>query len=196
METESDALVSLKLLTRNKHLVEARKAKGMAQVAFSKAVGIGFQKYADIENLKRSPTVGDQSKISSYLGLFPDDLFPAALLEAIEADVFGHRDATLDTPQIISLTEAQHLQLVYQDEEMDDIDGRLLAERIGTALDSLPPRQREVIRHRFGFDGRAKTLKETGRYLGLTAEGVRKIETKVLRKLRHPTISRNLEDFV
>jgi len=64
-------------------------------------------------------------------------------------------------------------------------------------LNTLNPRECKVLQLRFGLeDGRSKTLEEIGREFGLTRERIRQIEAKALRKLRHPTRSRKLRDFL
>jgi len=74
---------------------------------------------------------------------------------------------------------------------------QLLREAIDRALGQLTDRERRVLELRFGLeDGRARTLEEVGREIGVTRERVRQIEGEALRKLRHPLISRILKDFV
>jgi RNA polymerase primary sigma factor len=74
---------------------------------------------------------------------------------------------------------------------------QLLREAIDRALNQLTDRERRVLELRFGLeDGRARTLEEVGREIGVTRERVRQIEGEALRKLRHPLISRILKDFV
>jgi len=74
---------------------------------------------------------------------------------------------------------------------------QLLREQIGNVLDTLTEREESVLRLRFGLDdGRTKTLEEVGNYFGVTRERIRQIEAKALRKLRHPSRSRRLKDFM
>jgi len=74
---------------------------------------------------------------------------------------------------------------------------QLLKEEVDTVLDSINPRERRVLQLRFGLeDGRARTLEEVGREFGVTRERIRQIEAKALRKLRHPTRSKKLRDFL
>lgn len=73
----------------------------------------------------------------------------------------------------------------------------LLKQEVAKLLEHLKPREAEIIRLRFGFvDGRSYTLKEVGEKLGITRERVRQIESKALRRLRHPSRSQRVRDFV
>ncbi len=74
---------------------------------------------------------------------------------------------------------------------------QLLKEQLMDVLGSLTPREAKVLRLRFGLDdGRAKTLEEVGREFKVTRERIRQIEAKALRKLRHPSRSKRLKDFL
>ena len=74
---------------------------------------------------------------------------------------------------------------------------QLLKEQIGEVLSSLTPREQRVIQLRFGLeDGRSRTLEEVGKEFNVTRERIRQIEAKALRKLRHPSRSRKLKDYL
>ena len=74
---------------------------------------------------------------------------------------------------------------------------KLLKEQIDEVLSTLSPRERRVLQLRFGLDdGRARTLEEVGKEFGVTRERIRQIEAKALRKLRHPSRSRRLKDYL
>ena len=73
----------------------------------------------------------------------------------------------------------------------------LLKEQLTEVLDTLTPREEKVLRLRFGLDdGRARTLEEVGKEFNVTRERIRQIEAKALRKLRHPSRSKKLKDFL
>ncbi|HYN90703.1 MAG TPA: RNA polymerase sigma factor RpoD [Thermoleophilaceae bacterium] len=73
----------------------------------------------------------------------------------------------------------------------------LRRENVRRALDALPPREREVIEMRYGLSGnKARTLEEVGRAFGVTRERIRQIESKTLSKLRHPSRSQKLRDYL
>ena len=73
----------------------------------------------------------------------------------------------------------------------------LLKEQLGEVLKTLTPREEKVLRLRFGLeDGRSRTLEEVGKEFNVTRERIRQIEAKALRKLRHPSRSKKLKDFL
>jgi len=73
----------------------------------------------------------------------------------------------------------------------------MLKEQLLEVLDSLNEREKKVLKLRFGLeDGRARTLEEVGKEFNVTRERIRQIEAKALRKLRHPSRSKKLKDFL
>ena len=73
----------------------------------------------------------------------------------------------------------------------------MLKEQLSEVLETLTPREAMVLRLRFGLvDGRQRTLEEVGREFNVTRERIRQIESKALRKLRHPSRSKRLKDFL
>jgi len=106
---------------------------------------------------------------------------------------------SLETP--IGEEEDSHLGDFIKDEDApapDDMASfTLLKEQLMEVLDTLTPREEKVLRLRFGLDdGKARTLEEVGREFNVTRERIRQIEAKALRKLRHPSRSKKLKDFL
>jgi RNA polymerase primary sigma factor len=106
---------------------------------------------------------------------------------------------SLETP--IGEEEDSHLGDFIQDENVpvpaDAAAFTLLKEQLVDVLDTLTDREQKVLRLRFGLDdGRARTLEEVGKEFNVTRERIRQIEAKALRKLRHPSRSRKLKDYL
>lgn len=106
---------------------------------------------------------------------------------------------SLETP--IGEEEDSHLGDFIQDEHVvvpaDQATFTLLHEQLMEALSTLTEREQEVLRQRFGLDdGKPKTLEEVGKQFHVTRERIRQIEAKALRKLRHPSRSRKLKDYL
>ncbi|MGB1249709.1 MAG: RNA polymerase sigma factor RpoD [Candidatus Promineifilaceae bacterium] len=96
-----------------------------------------------------------------------------------------------------STTYGDFIQDESAAEPIDAASKELLREQIRSALDFLTDREREVLQMRFGLkDGKDHTLEEVGRKFGVTRERIRQIEAKALRKLRHPSRSRALRDYL
>ncbi len=106
---------------------------------------------------------------------------------------------SLETP--IGEEEDSHLGDFIQDDQVpvpaDAAAFELLKEQLNEVLDTLTEREQKVLRLRFGLDdGKARTLEEVGRKFNVTRERIRQIEAKALRKLRHPSRSRKLKDYL
>ena len=106
---------------------------------------------------------------------------------------------SLDTP--IGEEDDSHLGDFIEDDTAlspsDSAAFSMLREELKSALESLTDRERQVIELRFGLlDGRARTLEEVGKEFNVTRERIRQIEAKALRKLRHPSRSKKLRDFL
>ena len=106
---------------------------------------------------------------------------------------------SLETP--IGEEEDSHLGDFIPDDDApapaEVVAGTLLKEQLMDVLDTLTPREEKVLRLRFGLDdGKARTLEEVGREFSVTRERIRQIEAKALRKLRHPSRSKKLKDFL
>ncbi len=136
----------------------------------------------------REPTM---EEIGELMSLTPD-----RVREIIK---ISQEPVSLETP--IGEEEDSHLGDFIEDEDApappDVASFTLLKEQLGEVLDSLSSRERDVLRLRFGLeDGRARTLEEVGQVFGVTRERIRQIEAKALRKLRQPSRSKKLRDYL
>jgi RNA polymerase primary sigma factor len=106
---------------------------------------------------------------------------------------------SLETP--IGEEEDSHLGDFIEDHDArapaEEASFTLLREQLDEVLKTLTEREQRVLRLRFGLDdGRARTLEEVGQKFGVTRERIRQIEAKTLRKLRHPSRSKKLKDYL
>ncbi len=117
----------------------------------------------------------------------------------IEIQKIAQDPVSLETP--IGEEEDSHLGDFIEDENAiapsDIVETSILKEQLIGVLDTLTPREEKVLRLRYGVDdGRPRTLEEVGKEFNVTRERIRQIEAKALRKLRHPSRSKRLKDFV
>jgi RNA polymerase primary sigma factor len=141
-----------------------------------------------VQELGREPT---SEEIGSELELPPD--------RVREIMKVSQEPVSLETP--IGEEEDSHLGDFLEDPAAlapsDAASHQLLKEQVMDVLSSLTPRERKVLELRFGLeDGRSRTLEEVGREFNVTRERIRQIEAKALRKLRHPTRSKKLKDYL
>ena len=152
-----------------------------------------INKYKKIEReleqkLQRPPT---PEEISKVMGIDSD--------KAHEIERISQDTTSLETP--VGKEEDTRLKEFIKDEvtvsPFDSASQELLKGHIDEVLETLNPRERRVLALRFGLkDGRTRTLEEVGREFGVTRERIRQIEAKALRKLRHPSRSKRLRDYL
>jgi len=124
------------------------------------------------------------------------DLTPEKVREILK---IAQEPVSLETP--IGEEDDSHLGDFIEDQEAtspsDHAAYEMLKEQLEDVLDTLTDREENVLRLRFGLDdGRTRTLEEVGKVFGVTRERIRQIEAKALRKLRHPSRSKRLKDFL
>lgn len=124
------------------------------------------------------------------------DLQPEKVREILK---IAQEPVSLETP--IGEEDDSHLGDFIEDSDAqspsDHAAYELLKEQLEDVLDTLTDREENVLRLRFGLDdGRTRTLEEVGKVFGVTRERIRQIEAKALRKLRHPSRSKRLKDFL
>jgi RNA polymerase primary sigma factor len=145
------------------------------------------------DKLQREPT---DSEVDDREAIGPQTVSPEKVREIMKV---SQEPVSLETP--IGEEEDSHLGDFIPDlasvAPADAASHQLLKEQVEGVLDSLTPRERRVLQLRFGLeDGRSRTLEEVGRDFNVTRERIRQIEAKALRKLRHPSRSRKLKDYL
>ncbi|MBE3564241.1 MAG: RNA polymerase sigma factor RpoD [Thermogemmatispora sp.] len=141
-----------------------------------------------LQDLGREPT---SEEIAEQM-----DISPEKVREIIKV---SQEPVSLETP--IGEEEDSHLGDFIEDHTAlapaDAASHQLLKEQVEDVLASLTERERKVLQLRFGLDdGRSRTLEEVGKEFHVTRERIRQIEAKALRKLRHPSRSRKLKDYL
>jgi len=141
-----------------------------------------------VQRLGREPTA---EEIANEMGIGSE--------RVEEIQRIAQEPVSLETP--IGEEEDSQLGDFIEDKELpspeDAAAGQLLREQLEGMLQDLTEREKEVLRLRFGLeDGHPYTLEEVGRRFGVTRERIRQIEAKALRKLRHPSRSKKLRDFL
>ncbi len=119
--------------------------------------------------------------------------------KVLEIMKMSQETVSLETP--IGEEEDSHLGDFIEDENIpqpsNSASFSMLKEQLGEVLNSLTEREEKVLRLRFGLDdGKARTLEEVGKEFDVTRERIRQIEAKALRKLRHPSRSKKLKDYL
>ncbi len=196
-----ETVVRLRLIPQNKRLVDARKERGWTQTDLALLIGIDQKTLSAIETLKLAPTPALREEIADALEKPVDYLFPESLLHALEADVFARRTREIGERHLMGLTEAKRAGLLPSpdgEETFDDLLKKpVLHEGVNLALRTLTPREAKIIDLLFGLsDGNSRTLAEVGKEFGVTRGRILQIEHMALRKLRHPSRSRKLKDFL
>ncbi|MDQ0190465.1 RNA polymerase sigma factor RpoD [Alicyclobacillus cycloheptanicus] len=141
-----------------------------------------------LQELGREPTA---EEIAAEMDMTPE--------KVREIQKIAQEPVSLETP--IGEEDDSHLGDFIPDDEApapaDAAAYELLKEQLEDVLDTLTEREENVLRLRFGLDdGRTRTLEEVGKVFGVTRERIRQIEAKALRKLRHPSRSKRLKDFL
>ena len=141
-----------------------------------------------VQRLGREPTA---EEIAREMEIMPD--------KVEEIQRIAQEPVSLETP--IGEEEDSQLGDFLEDKDIPSPEeaaaSQLLREQLEEMLDDLSDREREVLRLRFGLeDGHPYTLEEVGRRFGVTRERIRQIEAKALRKMRHPSRSKKLRDFL
>ena len=141
-----------------------------------------------LQELGREPT---PSEIAEKMGVTED--------RVREIQKIAQDPVSLETP--IGEEEDSHLGDFIEDEKTitpsESVAFTMLKEQLLGVLDTLTPREEKVLRLRYGIDdGKPRTLEEVGKEFNVTRERIRQIEAKALRKLRHPSRSKRLKDFL
>ena len=171
------------IASENIRILEEAKA---GETCYADSQGwIDTEEWAGEENIKRLEEIAKEM-----------DMSVERVREILK---ISQEPVSLETP--IGEEEDSHLGDFIQDDNVpvpaDAAAFTLLKEQLVEVLSTLTDREQKVLRLRFGLDdGRARTLEEVGKEFNVTRERIRQIEAKALRKLRHPSRSRKLKDYL
>ena len=210
-------------LSLGERLAGLRKARGLSQDQLAELLDVSRQTVSRWEVGEAAPTAENRKKLSQLYAVPLESLTdtpgwtpppagdPEPLPEEIAKELdmpvervreilkISQEPVSLETP--IGEEEDSHLGDFIQDDNVpvpaEAAAQTLLKEQLDEVLDTLTEREQKVLRLRFGMnDGRARTLEEVGKEFDVTRERIRQIEAKALRKLRHPSRSRKLRDYL
>lgn len=190
MTTVKDYKVFVKV--RNARILNAFAEKGesVGLIAANK-IGISYQKLLDLSNLKLSPIKKDGSllpeveKLCEYLNKIPTDLFSVDQIYPLETNA-AEIEMTAEEVEMLMFPASKNINpesfIAYNQAK----------NTLNELIESLTPRETEVMKLRFGIECDEHTYKKIGEILGVSIERVRQIEAKALRKLKHPSRANKL----
>ncbi len=200
VSVEKRKAFELTLTLRNNLLKSRREALGLTRKALAAAVGVRPSEYGRLESLKKAPKVRTgpywselrwstaATRVAEFFNVLPEDLWPTEILKVQKVE----ESKTFDLEDLRPLLIEQQARALESPEDI------LIREEFETSvsrvLETLSVREQVVLRQRFGFDGKDSTLDETGATLDVSKERIRQIEAKALRKLRHPSRSKQFRD--
>ena len=190
----------LTMTLRNNLLKSRREALGLSRSALAKLIGVGISDYGRLEALKQRPTrmpterhpelrwLAIAQRIANFYNVLPENLWPDEILEVQKVEAVK----TFDLDDLHPLL-SDHQALMLESPE-DILIQREFELDVSRALEKIKPREREVLRGRFGFDSEERTQADIGKDYGVQRTRINQIEALALRKLRHPA-NGNLVQF-
>ncbi len=183
---------------RNHWFKRLRVKAGLSQHELADLAGVAVRWIVAFEGFKADHTTTRASfeaacKVAQCLGVTVDDLFPPER-SMIKASTSASTLTGDDVARMISVANRAALPepALGQEDVMDQID---LSREVDSALDTITPREAEVLRRRFGIGCDEEALLEIAKHFNVTQERIRQIEDKALRKLRHPSRAKMLAQW-
>lgn len=174
---------------KNNLLVKLRESMSFNQMQMAEYLKVGKCSYGDLENLVKPPRnkKGEWSpialKIAKNLKMLVEDVFPESLQNVKKNKI----EKEINTNNLIDYYQTTDVYKQISSPEKKHID-RNIKNEIKKTIETLTPREQEVINHRYGFNGySAVSLKKCGEIMGICGTRVQQIEAKGIRKLRHPS---------
>jgi RNA polymerase sigma factor (sigma-70 family) len=169
---------------KNNRMLERREALGLTQSEMAEVIGMSKVYYADLENLKRSPVADgkwteEAVQVAEYYDCDTEELFPQAI-QAIKASTI---ERCVDVSDLVPLALSSHSErlLLPPDEQAIRVD---MSKKLEDAMTTLRPREQDVLKKHYGFDGDEMTYKEIGKSVGRSVERQRQLHEQALGKMR------------
>lgn len=178
----------------NWNMREARINCRISLRELGKLTGIPIPSIAAYERMKMYPDNEDAEKIASALGKSAEEIFPLEFRKIFVETREMRREGYGAKTESIFLSEVETSRLTVETKfPSEEFDFHELSTRLGRAMETLPYREREILKLRYGLgDAERCTLEEIGYVFGLTREGVRKIELRAIRLLKKSSRSSHL----
>jgi RNA polymerase sigma factor (sigma-70 family) len=203
--TEAERIKDIRVVVslKNNQLYERRKKLGYSQAMFAQVLDIKLTRYTALELMKEKPykvisgkygqTVLEWSKTAHKLIEYYDcdfeDLFPQAVLNITVTRI----EKSVDVHELQQSAFADRL-LVAPDVNVEKAD---LRDKIFGAFDTLDPKEHMILSMRFGLDGKGeRTLEEVAKEFGISRNRVRQLESRALRRMRHPARAGSLHTMI
>ncbi len=197
-----------KLIRTSRHLLQ-QLGREPSPEEIAQEMEIPVEKVVEIQKIAQDPVsletpIGEED--DSHLGDFiqddPEEIaqeMEIPVEKVVEIQKIAQDPVSLETP--IGEEDDSHLGDFIQDDDspapQDSAAYTMLREQLEEVMNTLTPREAKVLKLRFGLeDGKSRTLEEVGREFKVTRERIRQIEAKALRKLRHPSRSKKLRDYM
>jgi RNA polymerase primary sigma factor len=193
----------LTVKVRNAAMVRWRREHGLTRAGAARMVGVSPAQWGWFESLGKDPLKKTRwgrvepptwsvvaSRIATGMGMLPEDVFTEGVRSVVKTELETEVNSEELTSRLSDVSVMRH-RLAYMPDPEFMLRKKEITDAVREAMSSLPEREQLVIRRRFWED---KTLGEVGAELGLTREGIRQIERKALRKLRHKSRSVKIRD--
>ena len=171
----------------NDHFKSAYEDMGIKSVAeLSRKTGICQVVLGRYLNLKSYPRKETETwkKLENLFGLEYEEVFPADLRKSIYEDkdsVLSKKRYFVKKVEFCQLEEAKNLMI---EDARDEVDSHIIKECINDSMEKLTPKENDIIKRRYGFEGEEETLKNIADSYGVSGERIRSIESRAIKKLR------------
>lgn len=174
----------------NARLREAREKMGLSKKEMARFLGVTYGYYCHLERMRVYPGKRLRERIEATLGQLWQELFPEEIRRFAWREVRVEKDVPVS---LLSLENREVLALPAETSIEEEVELRLMREELDKLLGDLAPRERDIIRLRYGLaDGQERTLREVGEIFRVGGERIRQIEIRAIKKLKRLAEARHL----